>query len=95
MKWHKVILSDADITAHKHLELQNEFTGLWFAAGGPKDAGMFTSTDSHDYFFSPGAVSMAVPILARYGSVECSAPTKSEANVSLIAPSECGEIPFA
>src|SRR5437773_4391991 len=44
--WYKVTLSDADIAASRHAELQNTFEVIFMTNGGPKGAAMFVDLDS-------------------------------------------------
>lgn len=78
--WHKITFSLNDIARGRHGALQDEFWPRLIVAGSPLDAVLFMSTDptSNDYFFSPGAVQIAEPLIAKYSGVECSAPARSD-----------------
>jgi hypothetical protein len=96
MVWRKVALAPAEVAAGKHVRLQDEFAAIFMALGGPRDAGMFGSlaADASDYFFSPGAVRIAGPMIDRYAGAECPAPRLSE--VALLVVSNGGDfIPFS
>jgi len=83
MAWYKVTLSHEDIAARKHIALQDAFTKFFTAFCAPTDAGMFGSPESgiHEYYFSPGAARIAMPLIASYFGVQCSAPKRSEVHL--------------
>jgi hypothetical protein len=94
MSWYKVTLSGDDITAGKNTSLQDDFTTLWINAGSPRDAGMFWSPSTHDYYFSLGASEIATGLIARYLGLECTAPARSDA-WTVVGPDGAKDIPFS
>ena len=96
MAWYKVSLSHEDIAARKHMALEAAFIEVFKTYNGPKDAAMLQSRESsiHDYYFSPGAVSMFLPIIVSYAGAECPAPVRSDVKL-LVGSSGAEEIPFA
>lgn len=95
MKWYKVAMSPEDVAAYKGKGLQDAFAELFVDIGGPPDAGMFGSLEvTGDYFFSPGAVRIAGPLIEGFAGFECPAPTRSEVAI-LVAHSDAEDIPFA
>jgi hypothetical protein len=80
MNWYKVTLSHDDISARKHMALQNAFIEIFTANRGPGDAGMYQSLEFgvHEYLFPPGAARIALPLIVSYGGVPCPAPTRAE-----------------
>ena len=62
-------LSDADIAASRHAELQNTFKVIFMANGRPKGAAMFVDLDSiqgHHFYFPPGAAKIARVIIQSF-----------------------------
>jgi len=96
MPWYKVTLTHADIAAQKHQFLQNAFTLIATSHHAPKDAAMFfdPTIGVHEYYFSPGAVLIAMPMLATYCGVECDAPARSSVRL-LVGHDKSEAIPFA
>ena len=94
--WYKITLSNAEFAAGKGVELQNAFTDVFLGLAGPDEAGMFACRQigKHDYFFSPGAVRIAKPIIDLYAGVECATPKLSELT-SLIATVGAAKVHFA
>jgi hypothetical protein len=95
MTWYKVTLSDEDISAMRQFELQNAFAVILADHDAPKDAGMFEgkSIGSHDYYFSPGAATIAILLINHYRGVQCSAPPRSSIDES-VGDSGSIDIPF-
>ena len=80
MSWKRVLLTRDDITAGKHIRLQNAFEQAFLTAAGPKGAAMFENDPSHDeygYYFSPGAVEIFSPTLGAFDASECGAPPRA------------------
>jgi hypothetical protein len=96
MPWFKVTLSHEDIAAWKHIRLQETFTQLVTVYGAPKDVGMFLdpTIGIHEYYFSPGAVLIVMPLLAGYSGVACAAPARSAVRL-LVGHDKSEAIPFA
>ncbi len=79
--WYKVTLPFAEAgIAGKAMALQNAFGELLIASGGVRDAAMFSNRDENYewcfYYFSPGAVRLAKPLIDAYGGVTCPAPKR-------------------
>jgi hypothetical protein len=74
--WYAVTMQDTDISAHKDVQLQNDFINLFIADGGPRDAAMFgdLAGTGHHFYFSPGAMKFASSFLATYAAVPCQRP---------------------
>jgi hypothetical protein len=74
--WHRVTLSNSDVVARRHMELQKEFETLFLAHQWPSKAAMFASVDTlaHHFYFSPAAVAFSGDLIARYGGTECAQP---------------------
>ena len=75
--WHVVTMDNRDISAHKHMQLQNAFAESFLAGGGPRDAAMFGDLEAtgHHFYFSPGAVKLArLLLLSTYAAVPCKRP---------------------
>ena len=94
MKWRKVVLSPTDLAAGKQVALKSAFTNLFHNHGGPRDAAMYQlRARPSEFFFSPGAWSIAWPLLESYQAVECDAPKESDVTPE-VAHSQSPEIPF-
>lgn len=96
MNWHKVTLSHDDISAGRHIQLQEAFEAVFIASAAPADAGMFGGREAsvHFYYFSPGAVRIFGAVVERYSGVECPAPARSGVNI-LVSHAGAEGIPFA
>lgn len=97
MPWYKVELSWDDITADKHRQLQDAFTALFIANGGPKGAAMVASSDAAEgdtNYFSPRAADIAKSLIVRFGGVECPAPMRSAVDI-LVASAALEDVPFS
>jgi hypothetical protein len=96
MGWRKVSLSIQDVASGKGIQLQVAFEAVFIGLGAPKDAGMFggLTLGTNDYFFSPGAVNIAGPIVEGYGGIECKAPKLSELAI-LVARGNLSSVPFS
>ena len=96
--WYKVVLSGEDVSAGKHMTLQEEFQNLFMVNLGQQDAAMFTTSRElrapYPYFFSPGAASIAKLLIDRYRGVECAAPEASELSL-LVGNASLDQIPFS
>ena len=77
--WQRVTLSNSDVVARRHMELQKEFETLFLAHQWPSQAAMFASVDTlaHHFYFSPGAVAFSGDLISRFGGVECAQPEVS------------------
>jgi hypothetical protein len=95
--WYKVTLSDQDIIAGKGLQLQNEYTMFhiqdWQSR---RDALMLDSGDAldHTYYFSPGAVRLALPLILRWGGKPCPVPSP-KGLAKLVGSTEALRVAFA
>jgi hypothetical protein len=78
--WYRVTLSNSDVVARRHMELQKAFERLFLAHQWPSQAAMFASVDTlaHHFYFSPGAVGIARDLIARYAGTECVRPEASD-----------------
>ena len=78
--WQRIILSDEDVIARKHMELQQAFETIFIAHRWPSDAAMFSGVDtlSHDFYFSPAAVRMAKDLLKFYSAAACPPPSPAD-----------------
>lgn len=96
MPWYKVTLTTDDVIAHEHMRLQDAFTKIFVASGGPKDAGMFCGmgVDDNGYYFSPGAANIALVLIARYKGEECPAPSRKGLCL-LVCEQSMDRIPFS
>ena len=96
MSWFKVEMSKQDVAAGKAINLQEEFTKVFDRSGAPTKAGMFNSLDvkTNEYFFSPGAVEIAKPLIERFGGRSCDAPKKSTL-ASIVTNCDAMVVPFA
>ncbi len=80
----------------KQMSLQMEFANLWDANRNPIDAAMFDEESGirHEFYFSPGAARIAMPLISRYAGVECPAPQAFQVTV-LVGDQSLTSIPFA
>ena len=78
--WYRVTLSNSDVVARRHMELQRAFETLFLANQWPKQAAMFANVDTlaHHFYFSPGAVEIARELIAGYAGTECAQPEVSD-----------------
>jgi hypothetical protein len=74
--WYRVTLSNSDVVARRHMDLQKEFETLFLAHQWPTQAAMFASVDTlaHHFYFSPAAVTFSGDLIAHYGGTECAQP---------------------
>lgn len=94
--WYRVTLSVDDMASGKGLVLQDQFEGLYRAAGSPKGATIAKATDvmANEFYFSPGATQFAMPLIRAYAGVECSAPRRDSVRPAMLSGS-LDDIPFA
>lgn len=95
--WYKVTLTDQDIIARKGLQLQNEYTMFHIQDWqSHRDALMLDSGDplDHTYYFSPGAVRLALALILRWGGKPCSAPSP-KGLAKLVGTDEALQVVFA
>jgi len=87
--WYRVTLSDEEVIARKHMELQQGFETVFLANRWPNDAAMFSSVDTlaHHFYFSPAAVRMAKGLLKHYAAAECTPPSASDLVLLVGTPS--------
>jgi hypothetical protein len=73
-------LSNADVVARRHMDLQKAFETHFLANQWPDRAAMFASVETlaHHFYFSPGAVEIAAALLADYNAADCSPPEVSD-----------------
>ena len=85
MPWYHVRLSSYDISAGKHIRLQNAFTTLYLERLAPQGAAMFVNGDIKDdytYYFSPQCLAFCTAVFSAFGASQCSPP--SHVSVSLL-----------
>lgn len=95
--WYRVTLTAQQVIASRDIQLERAFTRLFLMNQGPVDAGMFNGLKFPaigDYFFSPGAAAIALPLIRSYSGVECPPPKRSEV-VTIVVHYGRDEIPFA
>lgn len=94
MSWYKVDLSPEDINASRYVALQETFEDLFAASGSPENAGMFESAiPDYVYYFSPGAVVIAMPLISAFHGVPCAAPAESSVK-ALVFKGDLEDVPF-
>jgi hypothetical protein len=77
--WYRLTLSADDLSAAKHLEMEEHFQRFFLAAGSPEDATLFRSLEPGQttYYFSPGAARIAMKLLTHLSAVQSPAPPMS------------------
>jgi hypothetical protein len=86
--WYKVhfTFSEAGVRA-KAVKLQNDYSRIFVKNHGPKDALVFTDqehNDQHyDYYFSPGAMRIAGPLILASGGVPCVRPDRNQVTLAV------------
>jgi hypothetical protein len=95
MSWYKVELTPEEISNSRYIALQETFEDLFAAADSPKGAAMVESSIPTDYiyYFSPGAVTIAMPLITAFNGVPCSAPAQSSVK-ALVFSGGLEDIPF-
>jgi hypothetical protein len=78
--WYRVTLSNSDVVARRHMDLQKAFETSFLAHQWPSEAAMFASVDTlaHHFYFSPGAVAIASDLITHYAGSECERPEPSD-----------------
>jgi len=96
MKWYSITLPDEQTGNDRHTILRDAFAHLFTRLGVPPEVGMFAHSvnGKEAYYFSPGAVQIARPLLIAYGAVECEPPQREELSL-VFGHSECDNLPFA
>ena len=87
MPWNRISMSNDEMLAGKADKLQSEFAKIWMVLGAPPEAAMYASRapgGKHDYFFTPGAVEIAAPVLKSFGAAECEKPGEKETLIVLV-----------
>ncbi len=77
MSWKIVTLTNDGNGIANGSKLQDEFVKIFIAAGAPTNATMYGNKsiiEENSYWFSPGAVEIASPLLELFGAKECEAP---------------------
>jgi hypothetical protein len=89
-------MSVADVAGGKAMQMQEAFEKFFMRHLGPEDAAMLGDMDvmSNDYFFSPGAAAIAMPVIRAYGGIECEAPKRSTVAL-LVTNHGARRVPFA
>lgn len=87
--WYRIVLSDEDVIARKHMELQQAFETVFLANRWPSDAAMFSGVDTltHDFYFSPAAARIAKDLLKFYGASTCPGPSPADIVLLIGTPS--------
>jgi hypothetical protein len=86
-QWYKVTIPAAERNTRGKI-LQNDFDTLFAINGRPKDAALFRYpegvSDTHSFYFSPGAVAIARGLIQHFSGEPCQAlgsPLKSVVNL--------------
>ena len=80
-QWYRVRLSVSQVASGLGISLQEGFQARFVSAGAPRDAAMFNGSDvmtRNDYYFSPGAAAIALPLVAKWKGEPCEMPARSE-----------------
>ena len=80
MTWHKIELSTDEVKAGEESRILKEFTDLFVAAGGPRDAAMLSSSlnsPGATIYLSPGAIRIAPTLVAAHAGLPCDCPSGS------------------
>ncbi len=86
--WYKVhfTFSEAGVRA-KAIRLQNDYSRIFVKNRGPNDALVFTdrehNREHYDYYFSPGAMRIAGPLVLASGGVPCERPDRSQVTLAV------------
>lgn len=80
---------------------KKDFEVLFMGHGNPRGAGLFAksksgSVDSHvlEFYFSPVAAKIAMPLIQRYNGLQCPAPSRSEVTILVVDAARMDDIPF-
>jgi hypothetical protein len=76
--WYKVTMSQQDVIDGKAIQLQKEYEACHLRDRESRnDALMLDTNDVFEptYYFSPGAVRAALPVILRWGGKSCPAPS--------------------
>lgn len=79
MSWHRIVLTNDQVLAGEHMDIQDSFTTLFTAALTPREAALFSAGHpAQDYalYFSPGSFPFAKALILSKGGVSCDAPPK-------------------
>ncbi len=78
MPWHKIVLSENDVSAGTMETIQEEFTVLFVAKGAPKKAALFDEAEIPGrgtvLYLSPDAASLFTSFAQKFGATECAKP---------------------
>ena len=86
--WYQVgfVFSEADARA-KAVKLQNEYSRIFVKHRCPKEALVFTDREHnaqhYDYYFSPGAMRIAGPLVLSSGGVPCARPDRNQVTLAV------------
>jgi hypothetical protein len=77
--WYRVTFSAEDVAFGKDINLTSAFLELFRALGSPEGCSLFSGPELwvRDYYFSPDAANLAMPLIQSYAGIACSAPRKS------------------
>jgi len=77
--WYRVRLSADPAGARRQIEIQNIFERVYIAAGGPRDAAMYSTglsgPNGFCAYFSPGTMDRFEPFLRQIGAEAAAMPT--------------------
>ena len=75
--WYEITLTDEDVSAHRHMQLQKEFMARFLVCDPPKEAAMFDDrgvVKGHHFYFSPSAGEFCLSLIARWKGQPCDRP---------------------
>jgi len=80
MGWYKVTLKDTNAASDDHVRLLQEYHNYHAAHNHPEDALLFTNKNegTSEYFFSPRAAEIAMPIVVLFKGSPCPEPSQDE-----------------
>lgn len=79
MSWHRIVLTNDQVVAGEHMNIQDAFTALFTAALAPKEAALFSAghaAEDYALYFSPGSFHFAKALILSKGGASCDAPPK-------------------
>lgn len=86
--WYKVhfVFSEPGVRG-KAIRLQNDYSRIFVKNRGPNDALVFTDQEHnqqhYDYYFSPGAMRIAGPLVLASGGIPCSRPDRKQVTLAV------------
>jgi len=78
--WYWITFSADDVAAARHLEMEGHFERFFLTAGSPEDATLYKGLEPGQtiYYFSPGAATISMKLIAHLSAAQCPAPPMSE-----------------